>query len=84
MDCTTDVTHQEQFPIVLKFYNYKPFAVEEDFIGFVDANRKTGDVLTETFLKHLIEAGLDVSYCQYQSYNNETNTKGIHSGMQKE
>ncbi|XP_065667712.1 uncharacterized protein LOC136088004 [Hydra vulgaris] len=63
MDCTTDVTHQEQLTLVLRFYNCKLFAAEGHFIGFVDVNRTTGEVLTETFLKHLTEAGLDILNC---------------------
>ncbi|XP_065664522.1 uncharacterized protein LOC136086170 [Hydra vulgaris] len=58
MGCTTDVTHQEQLNLVLRIYNCKLFAVEEHFIGFVGVNRTTREVLTETFLKHLTEAGL--------------------------
>ena len=83
IDCTTDITHQEQLTIVLRFYNCKSFAVEEHFIGFVDVKRTTGDVLTETFLKHLTEAGQDISNCRGQLYDNEANMKGIHSGVQK-
>ncbi|XP_065652884.1 uncharacterized protein LOC136080199 [Hydra vulgaris] len=83
MNCTTEVTHQEQLTLVLRFYNCKLFAVEEHFIGFVDVNRTTGEVLTETFLKHLTEAGLDIINCRDQSNDNEANMKGIHSGVQK-
>ncbi|XP_065654831.1 uncharacterized protein LOC136081444 [Hydra vulgaris] len=79
MDCTTDITHQEQLTLVLRFYNCKLFAVEEHFIGFVDISRTTGEVLTETFLKHLTEAGLDLLNCRGQSYDNEANMKRIHS-----
>ena len=53
MDCTTDVTHQEQLTLTLRFYNCKSFVVDKYFIGFDDVNKTTGRVLTETFLKHL-------------------------------
>ncbi|XP_065642994.1 zinc finger MYM-type protein 1-like [Hydra vulgaris] len=83
MDCTTDVIHQEQLTLVLRFYNCKLFAVAEHFIGFVDVNRTTGEVLAETFLKYLTEAGPDIINCRGQSYDNEANMKGIHSEVQK-
>ncbi|XP_065658996.1 zinc finger MYM-type protein 1-like [Hydra vulgaris] len=66
-----------------KIKSHKLFAVEEHFIGFVDVNRTTCEVLTETFLKHLTEAGLDILNCRGQSYDNEATMKGIHSGVQK-
>ena len=83
MDCTTDANHKEQLTLFLRFYNYKSFGVEEHSIGFVDVNRTTSEVLTANFLKYLTEAGLDISNCRGQSYDNEANMKGIHSGVQK-
>lgn len=56
MDCTPDVSHNEQLSVVLRIVNCeltKGVSIHEHFVGFVVAEDTTGKGLLNLFLGHL-------------------------------
>ena len=86
MDCTPDLSHNEQLSVVLRIVNCdlkKGIAVHEHFVGFLVAHDTTGKGLFELFLGHLETLGLELANCRGQSYDNGSNMQGKHQGVQK-
>ena len=86
MDCTPDLSHNEQLSVVLRIVNCdfkKGIAVHEHFVGFLVAHDTTGKGLFELFLGHLEKLGLDLANCRGQSYDNGSNMQGKNQGVQK-
>ena len=86
MDCTPDLSHNEQLSVVLRIVNCdfkKGIAVHEHFVGFLVAHDTTGKDLFELFLGHLEKLGLDLANCRGQSYDNGSNMQGKNQGVQK-
>ncbi|XP_073723533.1 zinc finger MYM-type protein 1 [Misgurnus anguillicaudatus] len=86
MDCTPDLSHNEQLSVVLRILNCelsKGVSIHEHFVGFLEALDTTGKGLCETFLTHLETLGLDLCNCRGQSYDNGSNMQGKKHGVQK-
>ncbi|KAL2083656.1 hypothetical protein ACEWY4_021429 [Coilia grayii] len=86
MDCTPDNSHTEQLSIVFRIVNCETdvgVSIEEHFIGFVDVHDTTGKGLFETFMDQLNKLQLNISDCRGQAYDNGSNMKGKHQGVQK-
>ncbi len=86
MDCTPDLSHNEQLSVVLRIVNCelsKGVSIHEHFVGFLQALDTTGKGLCETFLGHLETLGLDLYNCRGQSYDNGSNMQGKKQGVQK-
>ncbi|XP_049457538.1 uncharacterized protein LOC125904267 isoform X2 [Epinephelus fuscoguttatus] len=86
MDCTPDLSHNEQLSVVLRIVNCetsKGISIHEHFVGFLQALDTTGKGLCESFLGHLETLGLDLSNCRGQSYDNGSNMQGKKQGVQK-
>lgn len=86
MDCTPDISHNEQLSVVLRIVNcelYKGVSIHEHFIGFLLAEETTGKGLLELFLGHLETLLLDSSDCRGQSYDNGSNMQGKKQGVKK-
>lgn len=86
MDCTPDLSHNEQLSVVLRIVNCelsKGVSIHEHFVGFLQALDTTGKGLYETFLGHLETLGLDLCNCRGQSYDNGSNMQGKNQGVQK-
>ncbi|XP_063760509.1 zinc finger MYM-type protein 1-like [Eleginops maclovinus] len=85
MDCTPDVSHNEQLSVLLRIVNCeltKGVSIHEHFMGFLVADDTTGQGLLQLFLGHLERLGLDLSNCRGQSYDNGSNMQGKTQGVQ--
>lgn len=85
LDCTPDVSHQEQTSVCIRYVNFKnnEFSVEERFLTFRPVNDTTGEGLTNFLLKTLENYGLDIYNIRGQGYDNGANMKGKNQGVQK-
>ena len=85
MDCTPDVSHDEQLSVVLRIVDCKPGegeSIHEHFVGFLVAEDTTGKGLLNLFLGHLQTLDLDLADCRGQSYDNGSNMQGKKQGVQ--
>jgi hypothetical protein len=84
-DCTRDISRVEQMTLTIRFVTTAAGKVDiqEHFVGYVVANASTGEGLTETILDQLSSIGLKLEDCRGQGYDNGSNMKGIHHGVQK-
>lgn len=79
MDCTPDISHDEQLSVVLRIVDCKPgsgVSIHDHFVGFLVAEDTTGKGLLELLLGHLQTLNLDLSDCCGQSYDNGSNMQG--------
>ncbi|CAK6966422.1 PREDICTED: zinc finger MYM-type protein 1-like [Scomber scombrus] len=79
MDCTPDLSPNEQLLVVLRIENCdikKGITIHEHFVGFLLAHDTTGKGLCETVLVHLDKLHLDTANCRGQSYDNGSNMQG--------
>lgn len=86
MDCTPDISHNEQLSVVLRIVNYelhKGVSIHKHFVGFLLAEDTTGIGLLKLFLGHLETLLLDISDCRGHSYDNSSNMQGKKQGVQK-
>ncbi|XP_077341212.1 zinc finger MYM-type protein 1-like [Lithobates pipiens] len=83
-DSTPDVSHIDQMCEVIRYVHIEGDNVEvkESFLGFFPIAGKTAAELTDNILQHLEEAGLDISLCRGQGYDNAATMAGIHGGVQ--
>lgn len=74
-----------EIPLYLEDVSLKnnTFSVEERFLTFCPINDTTGEGLTSFLLKTLENYGLDIYNMRGQGYDNGSNMKGKHQGLQK-
>ena len=87
LDCTPDVSHQEQFSLTIRFVKMNsfpevPVTIQEHFITFLPVEETTGKELTAVLLKELNDLGLQIKNIRGQGYDNGANMKGHKSGLQ--
>ncbi|CAN0847920.1 Zinc finger MYM-type protein 1 [Linum grandiflorum] len=84
LDCTPDISHQEQISMILRYVDVfsNVVSIEESFLGFLDVN-DTGLGLFDVFKDELKSLDLDIDDIRGQSYDNGSNMKGEHSGVQR-
>ncbi|KOC63383.1 Zinc finger MYM-type protein 1, partial [Habropoda laboriosa] len=84
LDCTPDVSHQEQLSVVLRYVNItdKEVEIKEHFIKFEIVHDTTGKGLSETIMLILDQLGIKISDCRGQGYDNGANMRGIYQGVQ--
>nr|XP_047133848.1 uncharacterized protein LOC101240817 [Hydra vulgaris] len=87
LDCTPDISHQEQMSMVLRYvadgtHSDVPAGIYEHFIKFVIVESSTGENLFNTLVKKIEMLGLDVENIRGQGYDNGANMKGHNFGVQ--
>ena len=85
LNCTPDISHQEQMSIVLRCVDFSstPIQVVEYFLEFLVVDDTTGKGLSDAIMNELVTIGLDISNLRGQGYDNGSNMKGKHQGVQK-
>ncbi|XP_025414184.1 zinc finger MYM-type protein 1-like [Sipha flava] len=88
MDCTPDVSREEQLSIIIrildmgnKIMSTIP-CIKEYFIEFINVHNTTGYDLTNILLDKLNSIGIDLKDCHGQAYDNGANMKGQYKGVQ--
>lgn len=83
LDCTPDVSHQEQMSAIIRIVKFNDMPeIKEHFIGFLMADESTGESLANLILKKLNEHNLPFGDCRGQAYDNGANMRGKHKGVQ--
>ena len=82
LNCTPDISHSEKMSFTLRFVDIVDcqVTVQEDFVGSETVNETTGEGLTETILLYLNKFNISIQDCQ--GYDNGSNMKGKHNGVQ--
>ncbi|PWA44944.1 zinc finger MYM-type protein 1 [Artemisia annua] len=85
LDCTPDTSHQEQMSLILRYVNVSStcVSVEESFLGFLNVDDTTGQGLFDVTQAELKALDLDIDDVRGQGYDNGSNMKGKHRGVQK-
>ncbi|GKC60163.1 zinc finger MYM-type protein 1-like protein [Tanacetum coccineum] len=85
LDCTPDTSHQEQMSMILRYVNVSStcVSVEESFLGFLNVDDTTGQGLFDVTQAELKALDLDIDDVRGQGYDNGSNMKGKHRGVQK-
>lgn len=83
VDCTPDISHQEQMSIILRSVALKGKPeIKEHFLGFVNVEETTGLNLFNAILATLNDLKIPFEDCRGQSYDHGANMKGKHQGVQ--
>ncbi|XP_029767240.1 glucose-6-phosphate exchanger SLC37A1-like [Terrapene carolina triunguis] len=85
LDCTPDVSHEEQMSVVLRFVEFNGedgVNIREAFVGFLNVHDTTGEGLLEAFLEKANNLGIDIADMRGQAYDNGS-SKSYMNGTNK-
>ncbi|XP_058216912.1 uncharacterized protein LOC131327798 [Rhododendron vialii] len=84
LDCTSDISHQEQMSLVLRCVDVStsPIMVKEFFLEFLKVDDTTGMGLFGELQEALVSLELDIGDLRGQGYDNGSNMKGKNKGVQ--
>ena len=85
LNCTPDASHQEQMSLILRCVDIStsPIKVVEHFVEFVKVDDTTGKCLFDEIINVINILELDINDIREQGYDNGSNMKGKHQGVQK-
>ena len=90
LDCTPDISKVEQKTVVVRFVQETRLLkglydvrIRDHILGFLPVPDSSSSTLTQVILKFLEDKIIPLCNMRGQGYDNETNTKAKHSGLQK-
>ncbi|KAL4153309.1 hypothetical protein QTP88_001142 [Uroleucon formosanum] len=87
MDCTPDISNNEQLSLLFRIVNmnddnsYNP-EIQEYFLDFIPVQSTTGLNLSNVLIDKLNEYGIDIMNCRGQAYDNGSNMVCKYQGVQ--